>query len=151
MRPNRKTDRRHALCLIFAREFQQEDPMTMDYYADFFAQEVAGLGFSEADYIQRVYDGVFANLEKIDRIIDKTAVDWDLDRISKMDLAIMRLAIFEILHEKDINAAVAINEAVEIAKEFSDDDAGKFINGILEKVRKKVVAQAKRKRATNES
>jgi len=123
----------------------------MDYYERLFAGEVLGSGFSEPDYVQRVYEGVFANLEKIDRIISKTAVDWDLNRINKMDLAIMRLAIFEILHVKDVTAAVAINEAVDISKEFSDEDAGKFINGILEEIRKRVVAQAEKKKASNES
>ncbi|MCL2855332.1 MAG: transcription antitermination factor NusB [Defluviitaleaceae bacterium] len=146
MRAARRTDRRHALCLIFARDFQPDSPMDLDYYSEWLAWEVADLGFSEPDYVRRIYDGVFVNLEKIDRIINKTAVDWDLHRIDKIDLAIMRLAIFEILHEKDIEAAVAINEAVDIAKEFSGEEAGKFVNGILEGVRRKAAAQAERRK-----
>ena len=147
----RRTDRRHAMCLIFARDFQPDSPLDMDYYLERFAWEVADLGFSEPDYVKRIYDGVFDNLEKIDRIIQKTATDWDISRIDKVDLAVMRLAIFEILHEKDTPAAVAINEAVDIAKEFSSEESGKFVNGILEKIRKRAAAQADKKKASDES
>ncbi|MCL2235908.1 MAG: transcription antitermination factor NusB [Defluviitaleaceae bacterium] len=149
--PARRTDRKHTMCLIFARDFQQDAPLEMDYYLQEFSWEVADLGFSEPDYIKRIYNGVFNNLEKIDRIIQKTATDWDISRIDKVDLAVMRLAIFEILHEKDTPAAVAINEAVDIAKEFSGEEAGKFVNGILEKVRQRATSQATKKKAPHEN
>ena len=70
-----------------------------------------------------------------DEIIKKHAKNWDLHRIAAVDRNIMRLAIYEMLHRDDIPPVVSINEAVDIAKKFSTEDSGKFVNGILDKVK----------------
>ncbi len=82
-------------------------------------------------YIQNVLEGVIEHVSEIDRYVMKYSKDWTIDRMSKMDLAIMRVAIFEILFRDDIPVSVSINEAVELAKKYSHKDAGSFINGIL--------------------
>lgn len=79
--------------------------------------------------------GCIENLDEIDDRIRKLARNWDFSRIAKMDLAILRIAIFEMLHRKDIPPVVSINEAIDLGKEFSSEDAKRFINGILDRVK----------------
>jgi len=86
---------------------------------------------NDKKYITDVIDGVYKNIESIDEYIKKYAKGWEFNRISKVDLSILRLSIFEILFREDIPYNVSVNEAVEIAKKYSSDDAGAFINGIL--------------------
>ena len=137
---SRKTDRRHALCLIFARDFRRDEPFMPEedlaYYAQCFAEDVLDCGFSELAYVHGLYDGVFAQLDGLDERIAAAAESWDIGRISKMDLAIMRMATYEMFYMEEVSSSVAINEAIEIAKEFSDDDSYKFVNGVLEKIRR---------------
>jgi len=80
--------------------------------------------------------GVFKNIAVIDRYISDSSHDWDITRINKVDLAILRLAVFEILFAPNVPASIAINEAVEITKKFSSPQAASFINGILGSVEK---------------
>ena len=75
--------------------------------------------------------GVKSNLDKIDKIIEECAPDWPLDKIAKVDLAILRIAICEILFSKGTPLKVAIDEAVELAKEFGNETSHKFVNGVL--------------------
>lgn len=88
-------------------------------------------------------DGIFArdlvtgasqHLEEIDDIITRVAVDWHLERMAGVDRSILRLALYEILYRQDVPNAVAVNEAVELAKLYSTDESGKFVNGVLGKV-----------------
>lgn len=86
-------------------------------------------------YGEELIQGVLQNLEDIDKRIAALAQNWDFHRIARIDLAILRVAVFEILHRKDVPPVVAINEAIDISKEYSSADARRFINGILDKVR----------------
>jgi N utilization substance protein B len=79
--------------------------------------------------------GTLEHRDACDEIIKKHAKNWDLHRIAAVDRNVMRLAIFEMLHREDIPPVVSINEAVDIAKKFSTHDSGKFVNGILDKVK----------------
>lgn len=79
--------------------------------------------------------GTVEHRAQVDAIIQKHARNWDLHRMATVDRNILRLAIFEMLHRGDIPPVVSINEAIEIAKKFSTEDSGKFVNGILDKVR----------------
>lgn len=84
------------------------------------------------NYIVNSANGVFDNMENIDDLICKNLKkDWTIDRLSKVTLAILRLAVFEIKYLEDIPESVSINEAVEIAKVYDIDDAPAFINGVL--------------------
>ncbi len=83
-------------------------------------------------YFEELVQGVLANIEEIDKKISKYAVDWELSRMAYVDRNILRLAIFEL--QTEIPVGVAINEAVELAKEFADQKSSSFINGILGKV-----------------
>lgn len=82
-------------------------------------------------YIEQVTKGIFENLEELDKKIESYLKGWKMDRIGKTDLAILRLAVYEILYREDIPYKVSINEAVELAKSFCDDASPSFINGVL--------------------
>ena len=84
----------------------------------------------EADYMNKLFDGVVENVEAIDARIQEFARGWSLDRITRVDLAILRLGVYEMMYGS-IAPAVAINEAVELANAYSTDKAGSFVNGVL--------------------
>lgn len=79
--------------------------------------------------------GTLDNQERIDAEIVNHAANWTIERIAVVDRNILRLAIYELLHRQDIPPIVTINEAVDIAKRFSTDESGKFVNGILDKIK----------------
>ncbi len=87
--------------------------------------------------------GTLEHREEADAIIRKHAKNWELHRIAAVDRNILRLAIFEMLHRDDIPPVVSINEAVDIAKKFSTQDSGKFVNGILDKVKGELLRPAR--------
>jgi N utilization substance protein B len=87
--------------------------------------------------------GTIEHRNECDEVIKKHAKNWDLHRIATVDRNIMRLAIFEMLHRDDIPPVVSINEAVDIAKKFSTHDSGKFVNGILDKVKGELMRPAR--------
>lgn len=79
--------------------------------------------------------GAIEHRDAVDEQIKKYAKNWDLHRIAAVDRSILRLAIYEMLYRDDIPPIVSINEAVDIAKKFSTQDSGKFVNGILDKIK----------------
>ena len=87
--------------------------------------------------------GVIEHRDVIDEKIKAHAKNWDFHRIAAVDRNIMRLAIYEMLHREDIPPVVSINEAVDIAKKFSTEDSGKFVNGILDKIRGEILRPAR--------
>ncbi len=95
---------------------------------DLLGVTVAG---DDADYIRAALEGTQEHECEIDAAIEPRLVNWTIDRIARVDLAILRLAVYEILYRDDVPDAVAVNEAVELAKAFSTDEAGPFINGLL--------------------
>jgi transcription antitermination protein NusB len=87
--------------------------------------------------------GVIEHRDAVDEQIRKYAKNWELHRIAAVDRNILRLAIYEMLHRDDIPPVVSINEAVDIAKKFSTQDSGKFVNGILDKVKSELLRPAR--------
>jgi N utilization substance protein B len=87
--------------------------------------------------------GSVEHREEADAIIKKHTKNWELHRIAAVDRNILRLAIYEMLHREDIPPIVSINEAVDIAKKFSTQDSGKFVNGILDKVKGELMRPAR--------
>lgn len=88
----------------------------------------------DRNYIESTTDGAMEHREKIDSLLDTFAKGWTVERMSKVDKAILRLAVYEIKYAPDVPDGVAINEAVELAKTYSSDEAPAFINGILGKI-----------------
>ncbi len=85
-------------------------------------------------YVREIFMGVTSHLEDLDRTLTSASENWRLDRMSKVDRNIMRIALYEMLHRKDIPPKVSINEAIDLGKEYGTEDSGAFINGILDHV-----------------
>ena len=122
---DRKTARAHAMKLIYEWEMGGDGGEdTRIGLLDVRPDE------REVEYMNRVYEGVVSNVNEIDGKISEFSRGWSLERITRVDLAILRLGTYELMLGKD-PAGVVINEAVELANEFSTDKAGAFINGVL--------------------
>ena len=93
--------------------------------------ERTALSEEDALFSDRLYEGVRAHLEEIDAEIEQHATDWSVGRIAKVDLSILRIAVYEILYERAIPVGATVNEAVELAKEFGGENSAGFINGVL--------------------
>ena len=127
-----KFDSRHqarkiALGSLFSWIFMESD---LNDRLDFSA-EALDIGDADKQLALDITSGVQEHKQEIDQIIQENAPDWPLDKISKIDLAILRIATFELLYLKKTPAKVAIDEAVELAKEFGNDSSSKFVNGVL--------------------
>jgi N utilization substance protein B len=96
-------------------------------------------------YAMKLFGGVQEKKEEINQLISRYAENWRLERMSFIDRNILRLAVFELHYQDDVPASVAINEAVEIAKRYSTDDSGSFINGILDTMVKAEISGAENK------
>ena len=128
----RREMREHIFKLLFLREFNEaeEMPEQIKLYFD----EMEDLGPDQQTYMENKYDRIQEHLEEIDRILNEKSTGWKTKRMSKVDLNILRLAVFEMKNDEDVPVKVAINEAVEISKVFGGEDSASFINGILGKV-----------------
>ncbi len=87
------------------------------------------------EFLQGLVEGTTANLQQIDQEISKHLERWSIDRLAKVDVNILRLGVYELLFNEDVPQNVVINEAIEIAKIYGDEKSGKFVNGILSKVK----------------
>jgi len=90
------------------------------------------------EYIETSTKNIQENLNSIDSLIEPNLKKWTMERLPKVDLAILRVAVYELKYCDDIPAGASINEAVDIAKEYSTDSSGKFINGVLSSVLKSI-------------
>lgn len=129
---NRRELREQIFKLLFRVEFNQKEDMS-EQCDLFFADEENAASEKDRDYIRGKYEKILALLGKIDGMLNETAVGWSTDRMGKVDLTILRLAVYEIRFDEDVPTGVAINEAVELAKKFGQDGSSGFVNGVLAK------------------
>ncbi len=135
---SRTTARETALKIIFELSFQDEKLKKLyDEYIDSQENDI-DLNNEDNEYIENVINGVEEKVNEIDEKIKAHLKDWSFERISKVDLAILRLSIYEILYRDDIPYKVSINEAVELSKTFSEDSSPSFINGVLAEIVKEM-------------
>jgi N utilization substance protein B len=118
---SRRAARERAVGLLYEAEVKGEG-------AD---QVLADLPVPPDEYVCDVVNGVAAHIVELDELIRRCARNWDLERMPALDRAILRLAAYELGHRPDVPRNVVINEAVELAKVFSTDESGKFVNGML--------------------
>lgn len=131
--------REHLFKLLFRVEFNSPEEMPNQvkfFFEDSIKDEdvkhpAADIPEEDADYIRDKYEKIVKLLPEIDEKIDKASNGWSVNRIGKVELAILRLAVYEILYDDDIPAGVAIDEAVELSKRFGQDSSSSFVNGIL--------------------
>jgi len=126
---SRRFARQLALQMLFQHEFQDRDPSWQD---KFWSSQSTSAEVRK--FTSLIVEGVLGHQSEIDQLIRRFAVDWSLERMPVVDRNILRCAIFELLWAPDIPAMVTINEAIELAKLFADDEAKKFVNGLLDHV-----------------
>lgn len=90
-----------------------------------------GQNLDDAGFVKQLVEGTVEHLGEIDKIIVKTAPEWPIDQIDRVDRAVLRLGIYELMFLKDVPPKVAINEAVELAKTYGGESSSKFLNGVL--------------------
>jgi N utilization substance protein B len=125
MKMTRSEQREQAFALVFERIFNEE---TIEGMVDHAAE---ARDLTVGAYARKAAQGVQDHLEDIDAAIEKYTVGWQKKRISKVSLAILRLAVYEMKYEDDVPVRVAINEAVELAKKYATQEDASFVNGLL--------------------
>jgi N utilization substance protein B len=133
---SRRRDNRIA-AVQFLYMWEANPPQSLnDELATFFSSQEKPREYYS--FAEELIHGVVDNVAEVDAIIKEYAKNWDFKRIARVDLAILRLAIYEMLHRKDIPPVVSINEAIDLSKLFSIPDAKRFINGILDQFKAKI-------------
>ncbi len=126
---SRRSARQLALQILFQDEFQETNPLSL---TEFWERQEASTEV-QAFTIQ-IVEGVLAHQKDLDQLINTYAMEWSLTRMPVVDRNILRCALFELLWIPDVPAKVAINEALELAKRFADDESKRFVNGILDRI-----------------
>ena len=125
--------RKRAVDAVFAADLRKISPLSLlndvaDLAADRQNQEAI------FGYARQIVQGIVDQHDEIDDLLETYSQGWALDRMPNLDRAILRVAVWEIIYNADVPDAVAVNEAVELAKELSTDDSGSFINGLLSRI-----------------
>lgn len=128
----RREFREQLFKLLFRVEFntREEMPEQLQYFFEDYELEVSEMEQAE---IRVKFQKVIEKLSEIDSMIDEKATGWSVSRMGKVDVSIIRLAVYEICFDEDVPTLVAINEAVELAKKFGQDESPAFVNGVLAK------------------
>ncbi|HOO25646.1 MAG TPA: transcription antitermination factor NusB [Clostridiales bacterium] len=122
----RRQSREQAFVILFEKSFHGETPL----------EDIISLGvehdlLKEDEYSTKLAQTTWANLEKIDDVIEQNSIGWRINRISKVSLSVLRLAVCEMLFVEEVPISVSINEAVELCKKFASEEEAPFVNGIL--------------------
>jgi N utilization substance protein B len=135
----RRDGREWALQIIFGFDFNEPGDLekVFDY---FFSTHVDPAECDErtCEFCKQIVRGVVAHRPEIDAAIEKYARNWKLNRMGVVDRNVMRIAVYELMFCKDVPPAVVLNEAIDLAKYFSNSDSGRFVNGILDRARREL-------------
>ena len=134
MEINRKKARKAVFELLFETEFRKDETSEEIFSISGENREIA-----DDAYIKTAYFGVLEHLEQIDELLNRHAKGWKTSRISRVSRSILRLCTFEMLYMDDIPESVSINEAVELCKEFDEEKARPFVNGVLNSVKDEIL------------
>jgi N utilization substance protein B len=129
----RRKARESTLQILFQLEF--DDSLPDEALSRYWEANKAPKDVQE--YCSWLVNGILSHRKQIDSIIQSVSENWRISRMAVVDLTILRMAVFELFYEENVAAAVVINEAIEIAKKYSSNRAGTFINGVLDAIRKK--------------
>ncbi|MBD8916985.1 MAG: transcription antitermination factor NusB [Lachnospiraceae bacterium] len=133
----RRELREQIFLLLFRVEFNnpEEMPAQLKMFFETGSYDEDMHSFSEKDreYITEKYNHIMESLPNIDKQLSEKAENWDITRMGKVELTVLRLAVYEIEKDDSVPASVAINEAVELAKKFGQDGSGAFVNAVLAK------------------
>jgi transcription antitermination protein NusB len=125
--PRRRESRRQAIDILYQADVLGERPLDV-------AEEWASAGRRLTPFTRELVEGVDAHLDELDELIGTHAEGWTVPRMASLDRTILRVACCEIRYREDVPVAVAIDEAVEAAKELSTEDSGRFVNGVLGRI-----------------
>lgn len=120
-----------ALQMLYQHEL---NPLPMEELFEYFWEQNPEYASEVKVFTEQLVRGTVSNCDRINQIVAKYAENWELNRMAVIDRNILRFATYELLYCDDIPPKVTINEAVNIAKKFSQEDSGKFVNGILDKI-----------------
>lgn len=130
---NRKLSREKTMELLFGMTLSKD---TIEEAIENFIDNYEGnIKDIDLTYVKQALIGIENNKEAIDKVIEENLHNWKLDRISKVNLSILRLSTYELLYDNEIPTNVAINEALEITRRYSDEKSVGFINGVLDKIK----------------
>jgi len=132
----RRLAREWIVQFLFQTEFNPGD--LDEALAEFWNDEEKKPLERDRVYVDEVIRGVIDNQLKIDRTLKKYTDNWDVDRLGALDRIVLRVAVYEMLYRSDVPPVVSINEAVEIAKAYSDKKSARFVNGVLDRVQKEL-------------
>ena len=128
---SRRELREQIFKMLFRIEFHEG--MEMEEQMQLFLEEEEEISKEDSEYIRNKYENIVEHLEEIEASVNENAKGWKTSRMAKVELSLIRLAVYEIQYDEDIPAGVAINEAVELAKKYGADSSPAFINGVLAK------------------
>ena len=129
---NRRELREHIFKLLFLKEFTEESEMPQQL--ELYFESLAPLHRNDQEYMEKKYSLICEMLPEIDTMLNEASEGWKTTRMGKVDLAILRLGVYEMKYDEDIPVKVAINEAVELAKMFGGEESSTFVNGVLGKL-----------------
>lgn len=127
----RRELRENVFKMLFRVEFHEEGEMSGQL--GMIDDELENIKEEDSTYINKKCSDIIAKISEIDEAINASTTGWKTTRMAKVDLSIIRLAVYEIKYEEDVPAKVAVNEAVELAKLYGTDNSASFVNGVLAK------------------
>jgi N utilization substance protein B len=132
--------RRKGRILAFqALYFWESNPAPVEELVSFAwleKEKIASLDEGIALFSKNLITGTIENIDSIDKIIKEHLEHWDISRLNRVDLAILRMSIYSLMYQNDISPSIIIDEAIGICKEYGADDSFKFVNGVLDSIRK---------------
>lgn len=129
---SRRKIREQIFKMLFQLEFHEKQEFELQL--GLFMEELEEPDEKKRAYMEQKLRSIYEHLDEIDGIINEKSVGWKTTRMAKVDLALIRLAVYEMKYEKGMPTGVAINEAVELAKIYSSDGSPSFVNGVLAKL-----------------
>jgi len=132
---NRRKGRELVLTLLYRTEFS-DDKNIERAIENIVKSDTERCGPDIADFAEDLFKGVIGNREIIDKLLEEYLEHWEINRVAVIDKNVMKLAVYEILFRDDIPDVVSKDEAVELAKKYSTENSGGFVNGILDRIRK---------------
>ena len=124
--------REHLFLMLFCKDFHEIEELKEQ--AQLYLETLEEPQEKDLEYLEKRFLDVLSYANEIDAMIEEASKGWQLKRIGKVELTIMRLAVYEMKYDEEIPVKVAINEAVELAKKFGEDNSGSFVNGVLGKI-----------------
>lgn len=128
----RRALREQVFLMLFRVEFH--DAEELNEQIELYKEQLEECSEKDCEYIVNKFKNIVEKLAEIDSAIGEASKGWKVSRMAKVDLALIRLAVYEMKYEEDVPVKVAINEAIELAKQYGTDDSPAFVNGVLAKL-----------------